>query len=1212
MADNEVQIDSLSIAIEESANAASKNLTALSTGLKKLGQSVSGLKLDGAVSQLTALTTAVNGIGNSADKLMALASSLLDLKSVGRVDAAVPKSLSNQIAALDKALGGLTESDIKRLTSLSSALNHLGGIEMPSVSASIGHQLSGIGDALKKLQGADFSKVSELAIALQPLANLGRSQLTSFINQLGKLPQLSKDLEAVDMDRFVSTVERLTAAIKPLAEEMDKIARGFAAFPQRIQKFIANNEKAASSAKTSKSKWNGFFNTLINGSAKSSSGLTKLAKQMISVATLRATAIKIKDAIESANEYIESLNLFNVSMGRFTEEGQKYAELVGDSYGIDPAEFMKMQAVVMDMSKSFGVSSDTAYTMSKALTQLTYDISSLYNLKIDEAASKVQSALAGEIEPIRRLGKDLSVANLKLLATELGINSNVDAMNQAEKAMLRTVSLLRQSTSAMGDMARTLEQPANQFRVLKAQLELLSRALGDLFLPVVQKILPYFTAFIKVTRQVVMAFAELAGFKLPEFDYVDSVDNITEVGDAADDTAKSVKKLYLLSFDELNILGNKNSSGTGTGTGLSAEELAKLEAELNRLAKIEDDLFSKSLGEATDKIAENMEQWLTKGKGIKEWAKDVAGDFERIRNFAAGIADKLGLWKIPEALSSLLSSFGLNIDFDTLNIGFGKSRLGAVSGGDNLKTLLGSGLGLALGIGAVGALTGSSSAGGLLAKGLGLALSLGSLKMLFDDMTLDEVDSSATNGLHSSFKRALEFALMGAGLSLISGKGLKYSLGVGLNVATLALGFEGITGLWDNDPENDLASTVKLGIASALGGASLMLVGGAGMLKYTLPLALAIDSVTLLYAGAKAFGNGNELLGIITSGVGAALAAATGGVIAKFIGASAIKGAGLGLAFSIPLAISFTLEQVGFYDKIKGWGSKQKSILKEKLDKTFGEKIDTSGSWGNTTMSVVKKAGEYAHDLISSVFESHTTMPKDTTFTKVGENIVDGINEGMTNHEKLLKRGTSKIAEAIDEQFRNDLGIHSPSTVFEDHGLNIDKGLADGVINNLGVITDAFGTVYTSIELRFDSFAESMLVKAQELVERMARIFSKMSFAVTPSLSISSYSGRVPAYASGGFPEDGMFFANSGELVGRFANGRTAVANNEEIISGIANGVREANNELIGVIYSTARQVVQAMQNGSNVYIDGKKISKSVTDAQNRSNRMHGASQQNV
>lgn len=1100
MADNEVQIDSLSIAIEESANAASKNLNSLAAGLKKLQKSVNGIDLTRAISQFDALSTATYGLNEFAD-----------------------------------------------------AIKKLDGVK---VSSALAKQLTAVGTAANGLQGQDYTKLTELSAALKPLGELGRSQLTSFINQLGKLPQLSKDLEAVDMDRFASTVERLTAAMKPLAEEMDKIARGFAAFPQRIQKFIANNEKAASSVKTSKTEWNDFFNVLVNGSSRSSSGLTKLAKQLVSVATLRRTAEKIKDAIESANEYIESLNLFNVSMGRFTEEGQKYAELVGDSYGIDPAEFMKMQAVVMDMSKSFGVSSDTAYTMSKALTQLTYDISSLYNLKIDEAASKVQSALAGEIEPIRRLGKDLSVANLKLLAAELGINSNVDAMNQAEKAMLRTVSLLRQSTSAMGDMARTLEQPANQFRVLKAQLELLSRALGDLFLPIVQKILPYFTAFIKVTRQVVMAFAELAGFKLPEFDYGDSVDNITEVGDAADDAAKSVKKLYLLSFDELNILGNKNSSGTGTG--LSAEELAKLEAELNRLAKIEDDLFSKSLGEATDKIAENMEKWLTKGKGIKEWAKDVAGDFEKIRNFAVGVADKLGLWKIPEALSSLLSSLGLNIDFDTLNIGFGKSRLGAVSGGDTLKTLLGSGLGLALGIGVVGALTGSGSAGGLLAKGLGLALSLGSLKMLFNDMTLSEVDSSTTNGLHSSFKRALEFALMGAGLSLISGKGLKYSLGVGLNVATLALGFEGITGLWDNDPENDLASTVKLGIASALGGASLMLVGGAGMLKYTLPLALAIESVTLLYAGAKAFGNGNELLGIITSGVGVALAAATGGVIAKFIGASAIKGVGLGLAFSIPLAISFTLEQVGFYDKIGDWSSKQKSILEGKLDKTFGTKIDTSGSWVDTTMSVVNKAGEYAYDLISSVFESHTTMPKDTTFTKVGENIVDGINEGMTNHEKLLKRGTSKMAEAIDSQFREDLGIHSPSTVFEDHGLNINQGLADGVINNLSIVTDAFGTVYTSIELRFDSFAGSMLAKAQALVERMARIFSKMSFAGTPSLGVASYSGRVPAYASGGFPEDGMFFANSGELVGRFSNGRTAVANNEEITEGIRRAVYEA------------------------------------------------------
>ena len=85
------------------------------------------------------------------------------------------------------------------------------------------------------------------------------------------------------------------------------------------------------------------------------------------------------------------------------KEARNYANLVGDSYGVDPAEFIKMQAVFMDVSKSFGTASGTAYTMSKALTQLTYDISSIYNLKVDESLNKVRSALVGEIEPVNYL-----------------------------------------------------------------------------------------------------------------------------------------------------------------------------------------------------------------------------------------------------------------------------------------------------------------------------------------------------------------------------------------------------------------------------------------------------------------------------------------------------------------------------------------------------------------------------------------------------------------------------------------------------------------------------------------------------------------------------------------------------------------------------------------------------------------------------------------
>ena len=982
MADNEVQIDSLSIAIEESANTASKNLNSLAAGLKKLQKSVNGIDLTGAISQFDALSTATYGLNEFAD-----------------------------------------------------AIKKLDGVK---VSSALAKQLTAVGTAANGLQGQDYTKLTELSAALKPLGELGRSQLTSFINQLGKLPQLSKDLEAVDMDRFASTVERLTAAMKPLAEEMDKIARGFAAFPQRIQKFITNNEKAASSVKTSKTEWNDFFNTLTNGSAKSSSGLAKLAKQMISVATLRAAAIKIKDAIESANEYIESLNLFNVSMGSFAEEGQKYAEIVGESYGIDPAEFMKMQAVVMDMSKSFGVSSDTAYTMSKALTQLTYDISSLYNLKIDEAASKVQSALAGEIEPIRRLGKDLSVANLKLIATELGINSNVDAMNQAEKAMLRSVALLRQSTSAMGDMARTLNQPANQFRVLKAQLELLSRALGDLFLPIVQKTLPYFTAFIKVTRQVVMAFAELAGFELPEFDYGDSVDNIEEIGSAADDAAKSVEKLYLLSFDELNILGNKNSSGTGSG--LSAEELAKLEAELNRLAKIEDDLFSQSLSETTDKIAENMEQWLTKGKGIKEWAKDVAGDFEKIKNFLGNAADyanevgaMLGFWKIDDDLITKLRNVGIAL---------------------------------------------------LVIKGAHTAIKIGS-----------------------------EIAKVGTLIGKL--------FGLGKATDTVADAMANKNKKLTEQTKETAKETEAVGqLSPAYGTATAAVVD----------LSAAIPLVGLAWLANKAVIDSNP--------------------VSLTFDTSKVSESVLNVETSAQSILS-TIENMS-------WNTAQAAdnlgVSLNSAAEAYGNEI--AATVGNTTMQMVSDMQLYGEDLYDAMVDPMQRIDAEYA------NIFDNIYQNYVNLMNSIGAGVgssyrASTATRITQSQRDRVvkrGKYLQSSVLDNQDYNYGIGTSDSK-STTSIAIDALGRMYKQ---QWDDISKKISDTGKSFASGLSTVIDKTMDMLSKLLGISSAAIGVPAFASGGFPEDGMFFANSTELVGRFANGRTAVANNEEITEGIRRAVYEA------------------------------------------------------
>lgn len=1184
MADNEVQIDSLSVAIEHSAGTASKDLSSLASGLRKLQKSVAGLNLNNAIIQFGSLSTAIGGIGNNADKITALASSLLDLKSVGKVSAAVPKSLSNQITALDTALSGVTESDVKRISSLASALTQLSGAKMPQISASIGHQLQSIGDAAKNLQGVNLARFKDLATALQPLSALTPAHLTSFINQLGKFTQLSKDLEAVDMDKFAATIERLTAAMAPLATEMDKIARGFSAFPQRIQTFIKNNEASTKSVKKAEPIWQKFFETISKGSKKSSSGLTNFAKQLFSIATIKKVWLKATDSLESANEYIEALNLFYVSMGSYAEKAQDYANLVGDSYGVDPAEFMKMQATFMDVSKSFGTASGTAYTMSKALTQLTYDISSLYNLKVDESLNKVRSALVGEIEPIRALGKDLSVANLKLLATELGITANVDAMNQSEKAMLRTISLLRQSNSAMGDMARTLEQPANQFRILKAQLTLLGRAIGDLFLPLVQKTLPYMIALVKVGQRIVSAFAALAGFELPKFDYADSVIKGNEgVADSADDAAKSMKKLYQLSFDELNILGSQNTGASGSGT--SAADLAKLEAELNRLAKIEDDMFSKNLGETTDKIAAQIENWLTKGEGIQSWAKDIWDYFSKIKDAAKEIADKLGLWKIPQKIWDFFKFAVFKIT--GIDLDFGASRLRNMSGKDTLMGAVSGGIAALLGLKALGLLSLSSGNG-----------FLGSVPMLL--------------------------------LSIAA-----------LSITTAAIGSTpNVTGA------QTLLGAAKTGIVALLGGATIsrFFLGAEGFQVFGLPLTLGISGLTMSAVGIFELGNdtgADDLAGAIKLGIGSLLntAAATlaGVKVAKMVGAGAAAGTAGLFAGALSIIIGATIGAVVFPDECRkafetvseALGHSIKNVtnsLKDTIDKAvdlgsfdfkaqFGidentfKVISTFGdpklaAQLNEITSVAKQnvkttsteldnlnrqfyssstiANQNSQSIVNNTTETIKNGINDVTKTGIykplygmmdkvgnelgqkgksaGENVAKGFVAGVDYNADYVAKGMIGMANKAMVQFTDSLGIHSPSTVFEGYGINVDIGFANGVTLGLPNVKDAFGNVWTSIRVDFSAFANSLLASARTFIRQLNQVLASASFSsggAAQSL-IGKTPRMVPAFATGGFPEDGMFYANSGELVGRFSNGRTAVANNAQIIEGIENAVYRA------------------------------------------------------
>lgn len=472
-------------------------------------------------------------------------------------------SLSVELDTLELKVQSNADQAALKVDKLTSALNNLKGITKGGVGlTTVANQLSKLNGALSGLN-INSKKITELKSALSGLSDVQKSTgLTSIINALKKLPQISKELSATDLSKFADQMTQVANAVRPLASEMEKVSAGFKAFPIRIQKLISSNTGLAASNKTTGNSF-GFLGTGISG---------VIAKIGVYGYTIKRT---IGSWITSYNDYVENVNLFTVAMGKFADESMKYAERVQSAAGIDLSEWIRNQSVLMDMVKGYGVVEDKAKTMSEGLTQLIYDYASFYNIGIEDSAQKVQSAIAGEIEPVRRLGKDLSVTTLQQYAYKYGIDQSVNSMTQAQKAQLRYVALMDQSKSAMGDMARTIQTPANAMRILQQQVQQLTRALGSLFIPILQVVIPWVQAFVSVLTDAVRAIAAFFNVELPEIDYsgMDSIgtsagvatDEIEDTTGALGDAAAAAKKLkdYTLGFDELNIL----NPDTGTASG---------------------------------------------------------------------------------------------------------------------------------------------------------------------------------------------------------------------------------------------------------------------------------------------------------------------------------------------------------------------------------------------------------------------------------------------------------------------------------------------------------------------------------------------------------------------------------------------------------------------------------------------------------------------
>lgn len=503
----------------------------------------------------------------SIDKLTTAISKLRTKGSIGKVCSSLD-TLTKSISALKSASSGM--DGLSRINDFMDRISNVNMSESAKGIRSVASALTRISSV--DLKGIDLSglkgKMNSLQNGLSPLSKVDASGLrsvSSALNSIAKIPDFSSKLNSKTLDDFATSCKKITDALDPLASKIETVGNSFAKLPTNIQKVIAATDGATKSSSKSAKSYLSLSNQL--------NGFIRSAAKLVS---LKAIATYLGNAAEKFNSYYEAANLFGVSMKGLTGEANTFINKMETLLGIDPTEAMNNMATIQSLTTSFGLASDKAYVLSKNLTQLGYDLASLKNIPVAESFTKIQAAISGELEPIRRLGVDISNARLQQELLNLGYSQSVSTLSQADKAVLRYIAIMKQTTDAQGDFARTLSSPANMIRILQAQLNSLARAVGSLLYPALKFILPPLIAAVELVKELVTVIASLMDVKVEFPDFSSASDAVGGVTDAMDNTTKATGKAakafknYIMGFDELNVIQKDNGSSGGSGSGSGA------------------------------------------------------------------------------------------------------------------------------------------------------------------------------------------------------------------------------------------------------------------------------------------------------------------------------------------------------------------------------------------------------------------------------------------------------------------------------------------------------------------------------------------------------------------------------------------------------------------------------------------------------------------
>lgn len=1104
-------IDSLQIEIQANASGASKSIDSLTKSLEKLQNKVSfdSRKLYGISSGIKSISLASSSLNSRNITTLSTA-----LGKIADVDGGKISSLASSLQTFSSRMSSMQSFDVSGIVELSGALSKFGGtyatqgtdnlLKMKDQLVQFVSGMNSVGslnfDTTGLIETIDAVSRLGRTTGTQATANLPAlsAQLQNFVRQMNKIGSMSFDnknltelvvsigkLGSVASGRAVTNIPLLADNLKYLFETLSKA-------PNVSRNLIDMTNALASLAKTGASSGraaNSLGKSLM--SFNSTAGKTKSSTFSLARAFGKFYATywlvirgmsKLKDAIDISSALTEVENVVRNTFGNYEHLINKFTKTSIQDYGMSELTAKQVSSRFQAMGVAIGMAQGKVANMSLELTKLTADMASFYDISQQDVAEDLQSIFTGTIKPLRKYGIDLSQATLKEYAMSRGLNSNISAMTQAQKVLLRYQYVMENTAAAQGDFARTADTWHNQVVVLKQSFQALAAVVGtsliNAFKPLIRTLNAVLQKVISFAQIITEALGSIFGWKYEVSsggvadDWSDAAGSADDLADSTGKAAKNTKKMKdnILAIDELNINSPDDGSGSGSGSGLGNVGAGGGVGNLVQTDTIFKDFESniKNLYQLGEYIRDAL---IGAMQGI-----DWDGVYEKARGFGKGLADFLnGLFagsngvtlfgEVGRTIASALNaaiyaalSFGQTFDFKQ----FGYNIADGIN--NFFETFSFEDLAATLNTWADGLLDMITTAvthikweqvqdkildflEGLDFKTVAIIIGALSVKKITSVLMSDDVKKMVgkkIGNILTNIPTVIQTAK-------VSGEGLEG--GMIATFGALQTKIMGITGL---------ISGATLAVSSFFSmwregfswlKEALMVIGiaiaGVGAVILGLPAGIAAAIAGAVAAVATLVIAIKDHWTEITSFFTEAIPSWWNGTALPFL--QSIPEKFLELVDNITAFISELPEKIGYWlgfalGKFISWSiefiesAKQKipeiveNIVKwfredlpKKISEAFTKVIDKFAEWKNNAVSFFT---EKVPEIITSLIAEFKALPD--KFIEIGGNIIKGLWDGVKNTWESIKSGVSDFCTGFVQGFKDAFSIHSPSQVMAD------------------------------------------------------------------------------------------------------------------------------------------------------------------------------------